>query len=86
MVHSCVQRRRISEYRGKTAAVDTYCWLHKIMKANAGKELVKGGIYKYRFVKDCLRKIEKFRKEGLSIIMVLDGGPLPRKKDEELER
>jgi hypothetical protein len=47
---SCYVDTRIADLHGKTAAVDTYAWyilsysrLHKIIKGESGKCLVKGG-------------------------------------------
>lgn len=85
-----LKERRVSDYRGKTAAVDTYAWynsyklrLHKIIKGPSGRELILGGPNRYRYVSDCLKRIAKIQSHGVKVIMVFDGGPLPCKRGEE---
>lgn len=60
--------------------------LHKIIKGPSGKEIIAGKDQR-KYVNDCLRRAEKISKVGIDLILVFDGGPLPRKmKEEEYRR
>jgi hypothetical protein len=54
--------------------------LHKIIKGPSGRELIIGGPNRYRYVGDCIKRINKLSNLGVKVIMVFDGGPLPCKK------
>jgi hypothetical protein len=54
--------------------------LHKIIKGPSGRELILGGPNRYRYVNDCIKRINKIQSEGVKVIMVFDGGPLPGKR------
>jgi hypothetical protein len=56
--------------------------LHKIIKGPSGLALVKGGKDKFKFVRDILKRIDKLRCCGVQPVLVFDGGPLPRKREE----
>lgn len=56
--------------------------LHKIIKGPSGKEIITGKD-QTKYVNDCLRRVEKISKVGIDLILVFDGGPLPRKLKEE---
>jgi hypothetical protein len=55
--------------------------LHKIIKGPSGKDLIFGGPNKYSFVKECLKRIDRIQKQGVKLLLVFDGGPLPRKQE-----
>jgi exonuclease 1 len=57
--------------------------LHKIIKGPSGRELILGGPNRYRYVNDCIKRINKIQNQGVKVIMVFDGGPLPCKRGEE---
>ena len=52
--------------------------LHKIIKGQAGKDIIMGKNLN-KFVEECMKRIYKLQNAGLKVIMVFDGGPLPRK-------
>ena len=60
--------------------------LHKIIKGPAGRELISDGANRYKYVHDCLKRIDKLHKAGMTVVMVFDGGPLPGKREEEEAR
>jgi hypothetical protein len=60
--------------------------LHKIIKGPSGRELIVGGPNRYKYVADCIKRINKLQNLGVKVIMVFDGGPLPGKREEEESR
>ncbi len=54
--------------------------LHKIIKGPSGLALIKGGKEKFKFVRDILKRIDKIQNYGVKLVLVFDGGPLPRKR------
>ena len=76
--------KNIRDYAGKCVAVDTYVWLHKAafgccVELATGKDT-------QQWLRYCFDYIELLLQSGISIYLVFDGGPLPAKKSEELER
>lgn len=59
--------------------------LHKIIKGQCGKEIITGKD-PIKYVNDCIRRAEKITKAGIDLILVFDGGVLPRKLNEEETR
>jgi exonuclease-1 len=76
--------RHLREYRGKSVAVDGYSWLHKGAYA-CSKELCEGR-YTDRFVNYCMSRVELLRGNGVTPVIVFDGGRLPMKAEEEETR
>ena len=52
--------------------------MHKIIKGPSGREIIMGKD-QAKYVNDCLRRVDKISKVGIDLILVFDGGPLPRK-------
>ncbi|KZS98264.1 PIN domain-like protein [Sistotremastrum niveocremeum HHB9708] len=74
----------VSEFSGKTLAVDAYVWLHKGAYGCApdlvtGKPTVK-------YVDYAMHRVRMLRHFGIQPYLVFDGGPLPAKKGTEQER
>ena len=60
--------------------------LHKIIKGPSGRDIVNGKDQN-KYVQDCLKRVDKILKAGVQILMVFDGGALPKKnKEEEMRR
>lgn len=74
----------ISQFRGCTAAVDSYCWLHK--GAFGCSEKLARGEDTNGFVLYCLKYIRILQNAGVRPIMVFDGQHLPAKRETEEKR
>lgn len=74
----------ISRFRGCTAAVDTYCWLHK--GAFGCSEKLARGEETDGYVLYCLKYIRILQNAGVRPIMVFDGRHLPAKREIEEKR
>ncbi|KAE8584986.1 hypothetical protein XENTR_v10021185 [Xenopus tropicalis] len=74
----------VKKYKGKTVAVDTYCWLHKGAFACAEK-LAKGEPTD-QYVQFCMKFVHMLLSFGVKPILVFDGCTLPSKKDVEKAR
>mgnify|MGYP000088100889 CR=1 FL=1 len=74
----------VEEFRGKTAAIDGYAWLHKGVYA-CSTELCLGKKTD-RYIKYIMDKIDMLLKMGVIPYMVFDGDYLPMKAGKEEER
>nr|XP_015218223.1 PREDICTED: exonuclease 1 [Lepisosteus oculatus] len=74
----------VKKYKGQTAAVDTYCWLHKGAFSCAEK-LAKGEPTD-QYVTYCMKLVDMLLTHGIKPILVFDGRNLPSKKDVEKAR
>jgi hypothetical protein len=54
--------------------------LHKIIKGTCGLEIIQGR-NKTKYISDCLRRVEKISNAGIELILVFDGGVLPKKQN-----
>ena len=83
-LRSITHRVHISSFRGRTVAIDAYCLLHRGAYACA-RELVEGEKTQ-KHVIYCLNRIDVLVQNGVTPIVVFDGGPLPNKCEEERAR
>lgn len=67
----------LSHLRGKRAAVDASCWLHRGAHACAAD--LAQGVATNRYLGYALRMINLLRSHGVEPVLVFDGGPLPMK-------
>ncbi|XP_018568857.1 exonuclease 1 [Anoplophora glabripennis] len=74
----------ISECRGATVAIDTYCWLHK--GANACAVQLARGEDSQVYVNYCMKYIKMLQHYNIRPILVFDGKNLPAKADTEAKR
>ncbi|XP_044256754.1 exonuclease 1 [Tribolium madens] len=75
----------VSEFRGRTVAVDSYCWLHRGARSCA-LQLAKGEKTDL-FVNYCMKFVRMLLSHDIRPIMVFDGRHLPAKlKTEEKRR
>ncbi|KAF5284970.1 hypothetical protein FQR65_LT13359 [Abscondita terminalis] len=74
----------ISEFRGSTVAIDSYCWLHK--GAFACAEKLFRGEQTNAYVTYCMKYIQLLQSYNIIPILVFDGQHLPAKKDTEAKR
>lgn len=74
----------IKEFSGCTAAVDTYCWLHK-GAFSCAERLVKGEKTD-GYVVYCMKMASTLISAGVRPILVFDGQRLPSKKLTEKKR
>ncbi|CAA7264284.1 unnamed protein product [Cyclocybe aegerita] len=76
--------RHLSEFKGKTIAVDAYVWLHKGLYSCA-TELATGK-KTHKYVNYAMHRVRLLKHHGIEPYIVFDGGPLPAKKGTEKER
>ncbi|KAF5311141.1 hypothetical protein D9619_008058 [Psilocybe cf. subviscida] len=76
--------RHLSEYAGKTVAVDAYGWLHKSIHTCA-TELATGSPT-HKYVDYAMHRVRLLRHFQIEPYIVFDGGPLPAKKGTESSR
>ncbi|KRX00552.1 5'-3' exonuclease, C-terminal domain [Pseudocohnilembus persalinus] len=81
---SITQSKHVSDYKGKTCAVDTYAWLHRGFYS-CGIELGQG-IQTEKWLEFCLKRVEMLLNNNIKVVMVFDGHKLPSKKGTEGER
>ncbi|KZS14383.1 putative Exonuclease 1 [Daphnia magna] len=74
----------VQQFKGKTVAIDAYCWLHKGAFCCADK-LVKGEKTDM-YVTYCMKFINMLISHDIKPILVFDGQPLPSKLGTELKR
>lgn len=74
----------LSNYKGKTLAVDTYGWLHRGLILCA-QDLCTNAPTK-SYVTSVMKKVDMLRHFGVEPYMVFDGSPLPTKEGTEVER
>nr|XP_023016621.1 exonuclease 1 [Leptinotarsa decemlineata] len=73
----------ISEFRGTTVVVDTYCWLHKAATAVSFHSSDNDN---HTYVNYCVKYIKLLRSHDIRPILVFDGKNLPAKSETELKR
>ncbi|CAG9462848.1 unnamed protein product [Pedinophyceae sp. YPF-701] len=81
---SVVQRKHLNDFRGKTIAVDAFCWLHR-GALSCPKDIVEG-TYTTRYVDFCMRQVQTLQHAGIKPVVVFDGAALPAKEGENAER
>ncbi|XP_057305844.1 exonuclease 1-like isoform X2 [Hydractinia symbiolongicarpus] len=74
----------MSNFKGQTVGIDAYCWLHKGAYGCA-KDLVLGQPTKV-YIHYVVRRLNMLINNGVTPIMVFDGGYLPAKSEKEKER
>ncbi|KAH6924840.1 hypothetical protein HPB50_025717 [Hyalomma asiaticum] len=83
-VQKATRPANVKEFSGKTAAVDTYCWLHK-GAFSCAERLVKGEKTD-AYVSYCMKMADLLIDSGVRPILVFDGRHLPSKKATEKKR
>ncbi|KAF8921128.1 PIN domain-like protein [Mucidula mucida] len=81
---SIQQTKSLSDFEGKTVAVDTYAWLHRAVHTCAIELATDKPTTKY--VHYIMERVRILRHHGVEPYMVFDGGPLPAKKETEVSR
>ncbi|KAF9557610.1 PIN domain-like protein [Agrocybe pediades] len=76
--------KHLSEFSGKTIAVDAYVWLHRGVYSCATELATGKSTHKY--VDYAMHRVRLLRHYGIEPYIVFDGGPLPAKKGTEKER
>ncbi|XP_063980645.1 exonuclease 1 [Diachasmimorpha longicaudata] len=74
----------LQDFSGGTAAVDTYCWLHKGVYTCADKLAM--GVKTDGYVTYCMNYVTLLLKFKIKPILVFDGRHLPAKAETELKR
>lgn len=83
-IKSIQKQWNIKELKGKTIAIDSYCWLHKA-SYSIGLPLLKyRGLD--RMVSYWVKRIEMMKNLDITPIFVFDGAQLPMKKGVEVSR
>ena len=67
----------LSDFAGRTAAIDGYCWLHRGARS-CPIEMARG-THCTGFVEYCMRQVALLRRYGVEPYVVLDGAALPAK-------
>ena len=84
-VFSSVQtKHNISEYKGQTIGVDTYCWIHKAISVKSHEIMAKNDVS--LFIPHVLSQIKILLFHNIKPIMIFDGGKLLSKEGEEASR
>ncbi|KAJ8665103.1 hypothetical protein QAD02_006765 [Eretmocerus hayati] len=78
------KKTNISEFSGKTVAIDTYCWLHKGAFSCADKIIM--GQATDAYVKYCMKLVNMLLGHNIKPILVFDGRHLPAKAETEVKR
>ena len=76
-IDSAAAPAHLHQFRGQTAAIDGYAWLHRGAKTCA-LEMVRG-TFTTKFVDFCLGQVRLLRANGVEPFVVLDGARLPAK-------
>ncbi|KDQ32080.1 hypothetical protein PLEOSDRAFT_1035085 [Pleurotus ostreatus PC15] len=76
--------KHLSEFSGRTLAVDAYVWLHRGVYSCA-TELATGK-RTHKYVDYAMHRVRLLRHHGIEPYIVFDGGPLPAKRGTESER
>ncbi|XP_019850771.1 PREDICTED: exonuclease 1-like [Amphimedon queenslandica] len=78
----------LASFRGKTAAVDAYCWLHRgAYSCPFELQLAKKEkIQNLPLLNFCMKRVNLLRQYDINPILVFDGANLPMKHDTEKER
>lgn len=76
--------KSLSDYRGKTLAVDTYGWLHRGL-VSCAQELCQD-VPTRKYINSVVKKIEMMRFFGVEPYLVFDGASLPTKAETAKER
>ncbi|CAI5742192.1 unnamed protein product [Peronospora destructor] len=84
VLKSITETKSIEEYRGRTLAIDGYCWLHRAIYS-CSQEICLGQ-ETAKYVKYFMDRITMLQRNGVIPYVVFDGGPLPMKKGTEEER
>uniref|UniRef100_A0AAV1UIW6 Exonuclease 1 n=1 Tax=Peronospora matthiolae TaxID=2874970 RepID=A0AAV1UIW6_9STRA len=84
LLKSITETRSIEEYRGRTLAIDGYCWLHRAIYSCSQEICLGQNTDKYvTYFMDRLAALQHY---GVTPYVVFDGGPLPMKRGTEEER
>ncbi|KAG7390541.1 Rad2 nuclease [Phytophthora pseudosyringae] len=84
VLKSITETKSIDEYRGRTLAIDGYCWLHRAIYS-CSQEICLGQETD-KYVTYFMDRIATLLHNGVTPYVVFDGGPLPMKKGTEEER
>jgi exonuclease-1 len=77
----------IQSFRGKTVAVDGYCWLHRGAHSCLIELTMKNKkIEELPLIGFCMKRINLLRRNDIKPVVVFDGANLPMKADTEKER
>ncbi|KAL3662575.1 hypothetical protein V7S43_012428 [Phytophthora oleae] len=84
VLKSITETKTIDEYKGRTLAIDGYCWLHRAIYS-CSQEICLGQETD-KYVTYFTDRIRTLLHNGVTPYVVFDGGPLPMKKGTEEER
>ncbi|KAE9358243.1 Exonuclease 1 [Phytophthora rubi] len=84
VLKSITETKSIEKYRGRTLAIDGYCWLHRAIYS-CSQEICLGQETD-KYVTYFMDRITTLLHNGVTPYVVFDGGPLPMKKGTEEER
>ncbi|KAK0203660.1 PIN domain-like protein [Desarmillaria ectypa] len=76
--------KHLSEFSGKTVAIDAYAWLHRGVYSCATE--LATGTQTSKYVRYVMERIRILRQHNIEPYVVFDGGPLPAKQGTEVTR
>eukprot|EP00111_Clytia_hemisphaerica_P004690 TCONS_00013473-protein len=77
-------KTNVSNFKGQTAGIDAYCWLHKGTYGCAQDLIMKKPTRAY--VSYVMKRVRMLINAGVTPLLVFDGGHLPAKAGKEAER
>jgi exonuclease-1 len=83
-LHGLMRDVHIQDFKGKKAAVDGYCWLHKAVYGCC--EELCGGNDTKAWIPYCLGMIDMLLYHDITVVLVFDGAKLPSKDFVEQQR
>lgn len=84
LLRSVTTAATAADLRGLTVAVDGYGWLHRGVHGCAAE--LGMGKDSDGYVRYVMARVEFLVSNGVKVMMVFDGGPLPSKEGTEVER
>eukprot|EP00624_Nannochloropsis_granulata_P006604 evm.model.NODE_49765_length_66778_cov_45.246429.11 len=84
LLKSVTHTVHLREYRGTTAGVDAFCWLHR-GAYTCCTELVLGKTTD-KYIRFCMERVRFLQEHGVTPFLVFDGASLPSKRDLHLAR
>ena len=87
LIKPAINKRHLSHYKGKTAAIDVFVWLHRGAIPDC-KELAFGKCIpeNCRYIPYVFKYVDMLISYGIKPILVFDGADLPSKRATEIER
>jgi exonuclease 1 len=83
-IKDAIERKHISTFANKRAAVDSYCWLHRSL--TCAMDPITGQLNRDKWIEYVMRFVDMLLHFGITVYMVFDGAELPAKQGTEIDR